>query len=123
MKDPAFLSFPVYPPIVPTKHSLSTTGDDHLIPLFSKNLSLSNRNSPLYICIQLNTLSNSMIKFIICSHLLYRNVVYKLLFFLFLLLCLLDSLRQEQLRITRTSHTMATLLLKTQLLRLQMPIA
>ena len=38
MKDPAFLSSPVYPPIVPTKHSLSTTGDDHLIPLFSKDL-------------------------------------------------------------------------------------
>ena len=35
MKDPAFLSSPIYPPFIPSKSSLSTTRDDHLIPLLS----------------------------------------------------------------------------------------
>ena len=35
MKDPVFLSLPIYPPFIPSKPSLSTNRDDHLIPLFS----------------------------------------------------------------------------------------
>ena len=35
MKDPAFLSSPKVPPILPSKPSLSTNRDDHLIPLLS----------------------------------------------------------------------------------------
>ena len=32
VKDPAFLSSPIYPPIIPTKPQLSTTRDDYLVP-------------------------------------------------------------------------------------------
>ena len=35
MKDPVFLSSPIYPPLIPSKPSLSTNRDDHLIPLLS----------------------------------------------------------------------------------------
>ena len=35
MKDPIFLSSPIYPPILPSKLSLSTTRDNHLIPILS----------------------------------------------------------------------------------------
>ena len=35
MKDPVFLSSPIYPPFISSKPSLSTTRDDHLIPLLS----------------------------------------------------------------------------------------
>ena len=35
MKDPVFLSSPIYPPFTSSKPSLSTTRDDHLIPLLS----------------------------------------------------------------------------------------
>ena len=35
MKDPIFLSSPVYPPSKPSKISLCTNRDDHLIPLLS----------------------------------------------------------------------------------------
>ena len=35
MKDPAFLSSPVYPPVISTNSQLSTTRDDHLIPVLS----------------------------------------------------------------------------------------
>ena len=31
MKDPVFLSSPIYPPFIPSKPSLSTNRDDHLI--------------------------------------------------------------------------------------------
>ena len=37
MKDPVFLSSPIYPPFIPSKSSLSTTRDDHLIPFLSHN--------------------------------------------------------------------------------------
>ena len=37
MKDPAFLSSPVYPPILSSNYSLSTNRDDHSIPLLSHN--------------------------------------------------------------------------------------
>ena len=37
MKDPAFLSSPIYPPILPTKPQLSTTRDDCLVPILSTN--------------------------------------------------------------------------------------
>ena len=35
MKDPVFLSSPIYPLFIPSKPSLSTNRDDHLIPLLS----------------------------------------------------------------------------------------
>ena len=35
MKDPVFLSSPIYPPFISSKPSLSTTRDDYLIPLLS----------------------------------------------------------------------------------------
>ena len=35
MKDPIFLSSPIYPPSIPSKISLRTNRDDHLIPLLS----------------------------------------------------------------------------------------
>ena len=35
MKDPVFLSSPIYPPFILSKPSLSTNRDDHLIPLLS----------------------------------------------------------------------------------------
>ena len=35
MKDPAFLSSPVYPPLIPPKPQLFTKGDDHLTPILS----------------------------------------------------------------------------------------
>ena len=37
LKDPAFLSSPIYPPIKPTKPQLSTTRDDYLVPILSTN--------------------------------------------------------------------------------------
>ena len=35
MKDPVFLSSSIYPPFIPSKPSLSTNREDHLIPLLS----------------------------------------------------------------------------------------
>ena len=35
MKDPIFLSSPIYPPLLPSKSSLSTNRGDQIIPLFS----------------------------------------------------------------------------------------
>ena len=35
MKDPVFLSSPIYPPFIPSKTSLSTNRDDHLMLLLS----------------------------------------------------------------------------------------
>ena len=35
MKDPVFLSSPIYPPFLSSNTSLSTTRDDHLIPILS----------------------------------------------------------------------------------------
>ena len=37
MKDPAFLSSSVYPPIIPTKPQLSTNRDEYLTPILSTN--------------------------------------------------------------------------------------
>ena len=37
MRDPLFLSSPVSPPTIPSKPSLSTNEDDHLIPLLSQD--------------------------------------------------------------------------------------
>ena len=37
MKDPAFLSPPLYPPIIPTKPQLSKTRDEYLVPILSTN--------------------------------------------------------------------------------------
>ena len=44
MKDPAFLSSPIYPPIIPTKSQLSTTRDDYLCQHFLQTASPSNHN-------------------------------------------------------------------------------
>ena len=38
MKDPVFLSSPIFPPEVPSQPSLSTTRDDHLIPILSQDI-------------------------------------------------------------------------------------
>ena len=35
LKDPIFLSSPIYPPLLHSKPSLCTNRDDHLIPLLS----------------------------------------------------------------------------------------
>ena len=35
MKDPVFLSSSIYPPFIPSKPSLCTNRDDHLIPILS----------------------------------------------------------------------------------------
>ena len=40
VKDPVFLSSPIYPPFISSKPSLSTTRDDHLIPLLSHDDSI-----------------------------------------------------------------------------------
>ena len=37
MKDPVFLSSPIFPPKISPQPSLSTTRDDHLIPLLSQD--------------------------------------------------------------------------------------
>ena len=37
MKDPALVSSPIYPSIIPTKPQLSTTRDDYLVPELSSN--------------------------------------------------------------------------------------
>ena len=37
MKDHAFVSSPIYPPLLPSKPSLSTNRDDHLMPIFSQD--------------------------------------------------------------------------------------
>ena len=37
MKDPVFLSSPIFPPFISTNTSLSTNPDDHLISLLSHN--------------------------------------------------------------------------------------
>ena len=37
MKDPAFLSSPIYPPILSTNPSRSLNRDDHLKPLLSQD--------------------------------------------------------------------------------------
>ena len=37
MKDPVFLSSPLFSPKVPSQPSLSTTRDDHLIPILSQD--------------------------------------------------------------------------------------
>ena len=53
MKDPLFLSSVVFPPTIPSKPSLSTNRDDHLIPLLSSHtiISFLEHNSLLHICI------------------------------------------------------------------------
>ena len=49
MKDPAFLSSPVYPPIIPTKSQLSTNRDEYLTPILSTNqFSFESQLSSLY---------------------------------------------------------------------------
>ena len=49
MKDTAFLSSPVYPPLIPTKPQLSTTRDDYLVPILSTNIfSFKSKLTSLY---------------------------------------------------------------------------
>ena len=65
MKDPAFLSSPNYPPIHRSYLQYLNSPQPVMITLYLYSLqiaSLSNHNSLLYICIQLITPSNSVIK-------------------------------------------------------------
>ena len=62
MKDPTFLSSPIYPPLFPSKSSLSTSRDVHYYQLFLTLESFSKHNSLLFLCIQQTTRPNSMIK-------------------------------------------------------------
>ena len=39
MKDPIFLTPPVYPPVISPKYSISTQRDDYLIPILSTEIS------------------------------------------------------------------------------------
>ena len=50
MKDPIFLTFPVYPPVISPKDSISTQrGDDYLIPILSnKNFTFKSQLTSLY---------------------------------------------------------------------------
>ena len=41
MKDPVCLSLPIFPPKIPSQPSLSTTRNDHLIPILSQDNSTS----------------------------------------------------------------------------------
>ena len=50
MKDPAFLSSPVYPPKTPTKPQLSTNRDEYLTPILSTNqFSFKSQSTSLYL--------------------------------------------------------------------------
>ena len=67
MKDSAFLTSPVYPPIIPTKPKLSTNRDEYLTPILSTNrFSFKSQLTSLYM--YLTTPSNSMIKVKTSSH-------------------------------------------------------
>ena len=48
MKDPVFLSSPVFPPKIPSKPSLSTTRDDRLISLLSQDFTFKAQLTSLY---------------------------------------------------------------------------
>ena len=49
MKDPAFLSSPVYPPIIPTKPQNSTNRNENLTPILSTNqFSFKSQSTSLY---------------------------------------------------------------------------
>ena len=50
MKDPIFLTSPVYPPIISPKDSISTQRDDYLIPILSnENFTFISQLTSLYI--------------------------------------------------------------------------
>ena len=50
MKDPVFLSSPIFPPKIPSQPSLSPISDDHLIPLLSQdNFTFKAQLTSLYI--------------------------------------------------------------------------
>ena len=49
MEDPAFLSPPIYPPIIPTKPQLSKTRDEYIVPILStNNFSFKSQLTSLY---------------------------------------------------------------------------
>ena len=69
MKDPIFLSSPIYPPSIPSKISLCTNRDDHLMPLLSTgDFVFKAQLVSLYICILLNFHSAYMTKIKTSSH-------------------------------------------------------
>ena len=68
MKDPVFLSSPIYPPLIPSKPSLSTTRDDHLI-FFLMMISSSKHNQLFSTCILHTTHFAYMTKIKTSSHL------------------------------------------------------
>ena len=69
MKDPLFLYSPVRPPTIPSKPSLSTNWDDHLIPLLSQyNFFFKAQLTYLYIYILLTIHSVYKTKIKFFSH-------------------------------------------------------
>ena len=49
MKDPIFLTSPVYPPVISPKDSISTQRDDYIIPILStENFTLKSQLTSLY---------------------------------------------------------------------------
>ena len=73
MKDPSFLSSPLYATILPTKCSFCTIRDDHLMQFFHITISQSKHNSLPSIRVPTTTRSNSLIKIRISWHLLLRQ--------------------------------------------------
>ena len=50
MKDPSFLTSPVYPPVISPKDSISTQRDDYLIPILStENFTFKSQLTSLYV--------------------------------------------------------------------------
>ena len=68
MKDPIFLPSPIYPPSIPSKISLCTNRDDHLISILLLTISSSKHNYLLYICILLTIHFAYMTKIKTSSH-------------------------------------------------------
>ena len=62
LKNPIFLTSPVYPPLISPKDSISTQLDEYLIQFYQTKISHSNLNSYLYICTQHTTLLHYMTK-------------------------------------------------------------
>ena len=68
MKDPIFLSSPIYPPSIPSKISLCTNRDDHLISILSTNDFVFKAQLTSYICILLTIHFDYMTKIKTSSH-------------------------------------------------------
>ena len=62
VKDPIFLTSPVYPPLISPKDSISTQRDDYLIPILSNETKITHSTLNSHLCLwkQLTTPSNYM---------------------------------------------------------------